>query len=457
MSETGAPVFPSKTFPESTRAERILGIYPMSTEELQLQRVKVPSGVITTKQWRRLAELAQQYTPGYPLHITTRQDAELHGLSKEDIPAIHQGLDEVGLTTLGAAGDTPRNIICCPGSGRCAGGVDVLELASAVSAAFESIQWLYELPRTFKVSFSGCDCACGKPWIHDVGFVAQTDDTLQVIVAGSLGARPGTGIEFPRVLQVSEVIPFVIAALRLFNAEGDRENRSRARLRHVRERLGDEPFLAELERYFAEELKEDGKSVAPLKRASGGILLLARLSPPLGDVSPDLAIELADAIDAAEAHLQIGINHDLFIYGRKELGLSAELEKWTHEPTIVACPGSTWCAHGTSDSRTAAKRVREALPADTDLTVCISGCPNSCSHAGVADIGLTGRVKTIDGVRVKCFRLLAGGGNGKNATLATELHPAVPVDRIFDAARFLAGRYAGFQQTGEKSFSDFIA
>lgn len=71
-----------------------------------------------------------------------------------------------------------------------------------------------------------------------------------------------------------------------------------------------------------------------------------------------------------------------------------------------------------------------------------SGCPNNCAHAAVADIGLTGTKKKVDGERVQCFRLLAGGGLGKSPGLGTELHAAVPQPQAASVIRWLVEQYA---------------
>jgi sulfite reductase (ferredoxin) len=448
MSENKAALFPAKTYPSDVHDLRLLGLYDMHEEGRNMQRVKISSGRITNVQWRRLAELARDFTPMKHLHVTTRQNIELHGVKSDDIPALHAALDDVGLTTLRAAGDTLRNVTCCPGSGLCSEGRDILPVAESISAACEAIPWLYTLPRKFKISLSSCGNQCAKPWIHDIGLILHGENEFDVIVAGSLGAKPATGIRFPKVLGLDEVVPFVIATIRLFNDEGDREVRTKARLRHVRERMGDEAFLADLTRRFEKEKGVDWPML-PAPFPPEQMPLQARLHLPLGDIRCDDALALADALEAAEATLRVGIEHDLHVYGRKDLALPLELADWQDRPTVIACPGSAMCTRGIADSRVAGQAVTRALDAERSIACYISGCPNNCAHAAIAPLGLIGLRRKIDGESRDCFRVLAGGENGRGPAMGEELHPAIPADRIESVVGRLVDEFKKSAHKGE--------
>jgi sulfite reductase (ferredoxin) len=439
MSEHLVLSFPCERLPDEPAVARLLGIYPQRQEGLYMQRVKIHAGRLSIAQWRAVAELARRFTPGAGLFLTTRQDIELHNVGADDLPAIQQGLDEVGLSGVGACGDTVRNVTGCPGCDLEPGAVDVTALAGAIKAAVETLPWMRSLPRKFKIGLSGCSKACARPWINDVGLIASEDGTFQVIVAGSLGARPGTGIPYPRPLKVDEVIPLVVAAMRLFEAEGDRANRSKARLRHVRERMGNEAFLERLTAAFEQEKKEGTWPVPVARRVPDeGARLVGRLFPPLGDVGCDEAVELANVLEASGAQVRIGFEHDLLIFGRRPPAWTPTLERWAKGPRVVACPGTTWCSRGIADTRIAASKVYKALPPRCDLTVCISGCPNGCAQSAVADIGLVGLIRTIDGTRTECFRVLVGGDGGRGPALARETQPIVTLDDVGDVVAKLA-------------------
>lgn len=453
--ERRAVRFPCERFPTDRHEARLLGVYDMRPAEFVMQRIRVPGGRIGLPAWRAVAELVRRYTPGYPLHVTTRQDIELHGLRPEDVPAVQRGVQAAGLSTLGACGDTTRNITACPVADCCVGTVDLAALGAQIQSSLDRLPWRHDLPRKFKISLSGCARACARPWINDIGLIAQSDGTFQAIAAGSLGARPGLGMLLYERLHREEVIPFVVAVLRLFHAEGQRESRARARLRHLRERLGDEQFREKVDQFFREEAASGEWPAVALLPSSRHGKRLARLHLPLGDIEADLALELADALQRVGASLCIGFDHDLFVYGTVEPTWSPALERLTRGPSLVACAGAAMCPLGIADSRQAGRRLLEVLPPDLGLTVNVSGCPNACPQSPVADIGLIGCRKTVHGQRQECFRLVAGGGNGSTPRLAEELHPAVPASQVADVVRYLADRYRSSRRPGE-AFGDFV-
>jgi sulfite reductase (ferredoxin) len=345
----------------------------------------------------------------------------------------------------------------------------VLPLADAIKQSGESLPFIRSMPRKFKIGISGCEQACARPWFTDLGLVCKEDGTFQAIGAGSLGARPGAGILLYDELPVEHVVPLVRAALTVFNAEGDRENRSRARFRHVRERLGDEVFRQRLDDAFRGELAstEDRATtgpgaercarsgLAPEGCATAGLARpcesrplqlelagdigheLARFHPPLGDITPDVADELADATEAAGATMRLGLAHDVVLYGSQEVKLSPALQRLADGPAATSCPGATWCKRGIADSRAAELSIREVLPNGKALSICVCGCPNNCTHAAVADIGLTGQTRAIDGRTVAGFRLLAGGAGGRTPQLAREVAAFVPAGDVAAAVKRL--------------------
>jgi len=437
----GPVVFPSPTRPADPKEQKLLGIYAQRDTGLFMLRVKTPGGRITTDPLRRLARLAAAFTPDYPLHLTTRQDIELHGLPPDAVTRALEGIAEAGLTTLGACGDTPRNITLCPAGGMCGGHGDLLPLVLAVKTYLEGLPNIDALPRKFKISFSGCREACAQPWINDLGFVMMALDqgrpVFDVIGAGSLGFKPGTGVLLARGVGVADVFACLLAAIRIFQRLGDREHRMRARLRHVRERLGNEVFLQLFESELAKARQEAAgagmaANIGPLS-GPAGVMEVARLSLVKGDLTPAQAQRLADLCDTHSAWPSLDNHQGVRIFGpaaeplREALEKDALLAGFLSPLSIVTCPGVTWCAKGIADTRSMAERLREVLQRSRvgrAVTVCISGCPNGCAQSGVAAIGLSGFTRTVEGVRTECFRVLARGGMGKSPVLAREVAAA---------------------------------
>ena len=453
--------FPCDSLPEDPAQSRLLGIYPqrsVGAEGLFMQRVKAPAGRLTLDQWRGSARLGAQYTPDYPLHVTTRQNIELHGVREKDLPAVQREIASLGLTGAAACGDAVRNITVCPRNGCCHGTWNINGVVCAIRAAVETLPWRTNLPRKFKISVSGCREACARPWLNDVGLVANEDGSFRVILAGSLGAKPGLGLLAYESLPIGDVLPLIVGVLRLFYAEGERTNRSRARLRHLRERLGDEVFLARVEELLQIEKRESNWPAPMLRRVEAEVPLQDRLFLPLGDIAPDMVLELMDAVAAVKGEVRLGMEHDLLILGGAKSVLSPRLATLSGGNAVVACPGATWCTRGFVDCRAVAGRICSALPRGCGLVVGSTGCPNNCSQAPTMDIGLVGRMLRRNGQEhVQGFRVFAGGGKGVTPTLAQEIHTGLPAETVHEAVTWIAEEYRRAQNDHSMSFAEFVA
>lgn len=439
MSEAKSIVFPCEAVPAEGAQARLIGLYPMRQPGLLMQRVKVRGGVISTAPWRAVAEAALRHAPGWPLHLTTRQDIEIHGLTPERIPPLQRELQDAGLTGVGACGDTLRNVTICPGNGVCEKSVDVTALAAELDRVGNDMPMIRSLPRKFKVSVSACGRGCARPWINDLGLIAQPDGRFRAVVAGSLGPKPATGLLLERVFDAWEAVALLRAGILLFNAEGDRANRGRARSRHARERLGNAEFVARLSDLFEKERAVATRLPAPAPAKSTP--RQARLRLPLGNIELADAIALADAVQGAGASIRVGFEHDLFLFGPVRPALPESLAVRENAPAIVACPGAAWCSRGIVDTHEPAREIERALGRDLGGVITMSGCPNGCAQSGVGEIGLVGCIKTIDGVRRNCFRVLTGGEMGRGPALAQEIHAGLDAARVPAAVRAMADAY----------------
>jgi sulfite reductase beta subunit-like hemoprotein len=308
------------------------------------------------------------------------------------------------------------------------------------------------LPRKFKISFSGCQKACAMPFINDLGFVAQQNGAFTVIGAGSLGPKPATGIELYKDLPISDIVPLCTAAIEFFNECGDRENRRRARFRHVRERLGDEAFRQELDNRFKTLLKKNSDQTIVIKNTNQKLKMFAKLQLPNGDITAEDALALADCAESADIELRINLTHGLELYSRdsRTFPLPPKLAALTNLPTIVACPGCTTCPNSLTDCCATAQKLRETLKNITSAKhIHISGCPNDCAQSAVADIGLVGIIRTIEGIRTQCYRVLTGGGNGSTAERAHET-AVQPADTV---PHYIKGIFAEQTQSDSKDRS----
>lgn len=440
MSEQ-QPIFPCKFLPSDGRHCRLLGLYPQRQNGLWMQRIKILGGILTGDQWQALAELNRRYTPSVPLLLTTRQDIEFHNVSAEAVPLLQADLARHGFSGLGACGDTLRNITVCPGSGLCDKTPDLIPFAWSLRKVLEQYEGIYSLPRKFKISFSACPMACAQPWINDFGVICsssgQGEINIQLIGAGSLGPRPQTGINIKEHGRAEDILPLALAAIRLFDKYGDRTNRNKARLRHVRERVGDSEFMALLQ----DELRNTSTTSIPV---------LPEISvPPLnlhhvidlnlwyGGLSSDYAEAIAYIMREENIIVRPQTHHRLSLFARdKDRARRVVLDNpvlahLVNGPDVVSCPGTTYCARALVNTHAVEKAIREQVSECTQHAIRISGCPNSCAQSAVADIGLIGKIRTDhSGRRREGFSVVTGGGMGKTPMLARQYMRFIAADEV---------------------------
>ena len=426
------PIFPCKTLPPDGKECRLLGLYPQRLEGLWMQRIKILGGILTHEQWSALAELCRRYTPSAPLLLTTRQDIEFHNIPAEAIPLLQADLAHYGLSGIGACGDTLRNITVCPGSGLCEKAPDLIPLAFTLKNALERYQGIYSLPRKFKISLSACSKACAQPWINDLGFVFSQDHvckTVKVIGAGSLGTRPNTGICLEENCQPEDILPITLAAVRLFDKHGDRTNRSKARLRHVRERAGDSQFIAMLHEELHNTKKESLFDLPEVTLSNLSLHHVVDLNLLYGGLTPDQIDAIAFLMRSENIVVRPQTHHRISLFAQdavralKAVHNTLLLKDMVHGPDIVSCPGTTYCVRAIVNTHSVEKAIRTQIDAGKTGAIRISGCPNMCAQSAVADIGLIGRIKKdADGNKVEGFFVVTGGGMGKTPELAKQYH-----------------------------------
>src|SRR5437016_1254844 len=214
-------------------------------------RVKIAAGVLKPAQLRVLADIADEYSTGRG-HLTTRENVQFHFGKLENVGAAMRLLADAGLTTRGACGNTVRNVTSCPVAGICPGeAFDVTPYALGVSRYLLRHPDFHDLPRKFKIAFSGCedDGACAVAGIHDVGLIAQVRGSngtsrrgFKVLVGGGLGSLPTEAAVLTDFLPEEELLPTIEAVLRVFTETGNRKNKLMARLKFVLRAKGIEEF-----------------------------------------------------------------------------------------------------------------------------------------------------------------------------------------------------------------------
>ena len=226
------------------------GVYGQRQDNVQMQRIKIPLGMLTTAQMLCLADLSEEISDGIS-HITTRQDVQFHFVDIDDTPNMMRRLAEVGITTKEACGNVVRNVTACPEAGVCGTEVfDVTPHAQAMAAFLLRHPDAQNFGRKFKVAYSGCEeRACGLARMHDIGAIAavreENGESVQgfkVFVGGGLGAVPHQAKLYSDFVPADELLPLAQAMARVFARLGEKDNRARARMKFLVHGLGLEEF-----------------------------------------------------------------------------------------------------------------------------------------------------------------------------------------------------------------------
>ncbi len=231
------------------------GVYEQRKSHTYMMRMRCPGGAVTPAQLRAAAQLAQKFGAA-TLHITTRQELQLHDILLQNIIPIMRTLKDAGLATRGGGGNTVRNITASPSAGADPGEpFDVSPYVFALTSRLlaEANSWL--LPRKFKIAFSNTEADTELAAFQDVGFVATRKEGRPgfiVFLAGGLGAKPAPGQLVHDFLPAEEVYVAAEAVKRLFNRHGNRRNKHRNRLRFLWEDMGEQAFLEQYRFFWAE-------------------------------------------------------------------------------------------------------------------------------------------------------------------------------------------------------------
>lgn len=488
--------------PAMMRSRRVpFGIYEQRQDCSYMVRVRVAGGALTAEQAQCLAALSAKYSNGQ-LHVTTRQDVQLHDIDLADTPPIMRTLLEVGLSSKGGGGNTVRNVAACPYAGICPHEhFDVTPLAHAVTEYLIQQPGSYHLPRKYKIAFSGCAADCALAQVTDLGFIAETragEAGFRVRIGGGMGATSRLADELLDWAPAGECIQIAEAVRRLFDRHGDRDNRQRARLRYVLERLGIDPVRARFHQIIREVTDEgvpawsgrcDANSApipptaeSPEVERIDGILRLRQrqtdriavpLHLPLGFLSADEFAQIGDiaARFSSENGVRTTRRQNLLIRSVPENALaelarelrSLDTDMLAPDPLerFVTCAGTSTCRLGLCLSRNAARacatKLRSAgIPQETldALDIHINGCPNACGQQPVGPLGLSGAAQRIKGRLVPSYRISVGGRcNAEGARLGTNCGQ-VPAKALPNVLKRLAESFRE-NRVGPESFNHY--
>src|SRR5690606_37002448 len=405
------------------------GIYGQRQEGVQMIRIKLPYGRATSAQLRRICKVSEEYSTGR-LHITTRQDIQIHHVSLDRTPELWAELERDDVTLREACGNTVRNV-----TASATAGIDVNEpfdvspYAHAVFQFFLRNPVCQEMGRKFKISFSASDSDSALSYIHDLGFIPKIQNGergFKVMLGGGLGSQPRHADVLYEFLPTNKIIPVTESVLRIFDRHGERARRLKARMKFLIKDIGLDAFLELLdeeqkalsnqvveinpEDFNTEimlpevELKavqiEDEtdyklwKNLNVLPQKQEGLFAIG-IKVKLGDFSTEKARKLAHLIKTYAANeLRFTLRQNILIRHVKEAYLPIFYQElktlgftdlgYNSTLDITACPGTDTCNLGIASSTGLASELERVLwteypqyVSNKELTIKISGCMNA--------------------------------------------------------------------------------
>lgn len=495
------------------------GVYGQRQQGVQMIRIKLPYGKVTSKQLHRIADVSDEYSTGR-LHITTRQDLQIHYVDLNRTPELWSELEKDEVTLREACGNTVRNVTASETAG-----IDVDEpfdvspYAHALFTYFLRNPISQEMGRKFKVSFSASDADTGLSYMHDLGFIAKIKNGIRgfkVMLGGGLGSQPRHADVLFEFLPSEKIIPLMDGVIRVFDRYGERKSRAKARMKFLLKDVGLEGFKSLLE----EEQKAVPYKVFPIDASSYPEIKVATATVPpveiedkesyetwkstnlvlqkqpgfvaigikvlLGDFYTDKARILADLVqNYAAGEIRLSLRQNILIPFVREEQVPffyTELKKlgfveagYNKALDITACPGTDTCNLGIASSTGIAEELERIIKAEypqyisnSDVVIKISGCMNACGQHNMANIGFQGMsIRTKDKLVAPALQVLLGGGNiGDGQGRFADKVVKVPSKRGPEALRLILndfdangnGRtYADYYlEKGEHYFYDFL-
>jgi len=479
-----------KIHDEKFRSLRLArGIYGQRQPGVQMVRIKLPFGKVSFKQLLRIADIADEYGSGN-LHLTTRQDIQIHYVSLDRTPQLWAELEQDDITLREACGNTVRNVTSSPTSGiDPKEPFDVTPYAQAVFEYFLRNPICQDMGRKFKIAFSSSGDDTAFTYIHDVGLIPKLNEKnergFKVMLAGGLGAQPFLASVTEEFLPEDQLIPYIEAIIRVFDRYGERNNRNKARLKYLVQKIGltevlllaenerkalkvktypinrdsvPEPVLPPFVEYDAVEI------INPLRYEQWLITNVFEqkqkgyygvyIKVPVGDIHTPVARKLVEAIRTFVAEeIRITQTQGLLLKYVKKEALPAlynaltelDLSAPGHDSPadVTTCPGTDTCNLGISNSMTLSRVLEdlvyneyEEFIYNREIKIKISGCMNSCGQHGLAHIGFHGSSLKAGARVLPSVQVLLGGGTvGDGVGRAAEKVIKVPAKRATHVLR----------------------
>ena len=482
------------------------GVYGQRQFGVQMVRIKLPYGKVTAEQLIAIANASNKFATGN-LHLTTRQDIQLHFVKVNDTPQLWADLEAFDVTLREACGNTVRNVTASAIAGiDPKEPFDVSPYAHAFAHYFMRNPICQDMGRKIKVAFSSSDEDSGLTFMHDIGFIPRIKEIdgkpnrgFKVVVGGGLGAQAILAQTAHEFLPEDQMIPFSEAVLRVFDRHGERTKRFKARLKFLIQSIGLEEFLklveaekkalknqtytielfdAEKTESLAQKQTESSvevdetpflnwKSTNVFEQKQTGFYGVY-IRVPLGDIHADKARNLAEIVKKYAANdIRVTVNQGLVLkfvkseslsslfFELNELGLALPGFDSIHD--ITACPGSDTCNLAVTNSTALATELEKVLKEEyadliheTKIKVKISGCMNSCGQHMIANIGFHGSSIKNGTLTAPAMQVVLGGGFDTSGNgIVAEKVVKIPSKKIPDVLRLVLDDYYEKSNEGE--------
>ncbi|MEU4670908.1 nitrite/sulfite reductase [Amycolatopsis sp. NPDC023774] len=447
-----------------------------------MMRVRLDGGMLTTQQLAVLAEISQTHARG-TADITDRQNIQYHWIRIEDVPTIWQKLENAGMTTMEACGDSPRVILGSPVAGIAADEIiDGTPAIEEIKRRYIGDPQYANLPRKFKTAISGQQDVAHE--IHDVAFVGvnhpEHGPGFDVWVGGGLSTNPMIGQRLGAWVPRDEVPDVWEGVISVFRDYGYRRLRSRARIKFLVKDWGAAKFREVLEEKYLKRPLLDGPAPdvppAPIdhigvhRQVDGKFYVGA--APVAGRVNGETLLAVAKAAErAGSERVRLTPQQKLVVLDvpetevpgleteLAELGLHTKPSPWRR--SVMACTGLEFCKLAIVETKARAQALVTDLEKrladvqgdlENPVSVHLNGCPNSCARIQTADIGLKGQIVTDAGGRqVEGFQVHLGGGLGLDAGFGRKLRGhKVVADELVEYVERVVRAYLDGREPGER-------
>ncbi|WP_031075243.1 nitrite/sulfite reductase [Streptomyces sp. NRRL S-118] len=411
-------------------------------DEYFMLRVRIDGGRLTTRQLRVIGEISQEFARG-TADITDRQNIQYHWIRIEDVPEVWNRLEEVGLSTTEACGDTPRVILGSPVAGIAED--EIIDGTPAVDEIHRRIvgnKAFSNLPRKFKSAISGSPLLDVAHEINDVAFVGvnhpEHGPGFDLWVGGGLSTNPKIGVRLGAWVPLDEVPDVYEGVISIFRDYGYRRLRNRARLKFLVADWGAERFRQVLEDEYLHRKLVDGpapeqpvqqwRDHVGVHRQQDGRYYVG-FAPRVGRVDGATLTKIAEVAEAhGSGRLRTTVEQKMIVLDVEEPqveslvaaleALDLQVRPSPFRRGTMACTGIEFCKLAIVETKARGASLIDELERripdfDQPITININGCPNACARIQVADIGLKGQLVLDDeGNQVEGYQVHLGGALG---------------------------------------------